>query len=221
MVLALPAACAGPPDWVPTLPSGAADASFGNGQALTPAARRVSQIASSRGDRDYLMLDKAHGKIIVFESGRPTFSGAALTGENPSDFILPDAIGKSFHETASLPYKVTPAGRYTVSVGYDPAYGETLDVNEIQGKDWDIAIHKVWLGAPSEHRDARLRSASDRDKHITYGCIDVDGPTMQGLLDRLPNEEATPIYILPQDENLIIKLFQPRDAVRKMMSPAG
>jgi hypothetical protein len=116
---------------------------------------------------------------------------------------------------------VTPAGRYTVSVGFDNAYGEILDVNEIQAKDWDIAIHKVWLGAPSEHRDARLRSARDQDKHITYGCIDVDGSTMEQLLARLPSEDTTPLYILPADENLIKNLFQSGTATRKVSLPAG
>jgi hypothetical protein len=212
------AACSSPDNFAPY---GAAVTDSGGGVALSPEARRVSQIAERNGDRNYIMLDKAHGRIIAFERGRPTFSGAALTGEYPVDTILPDAFEKTFHESSTLKYKVTPAGRYTVSIGFDPAYGETLDVNEIQGKDWDIAIHKVWLGAPSEHRDARLRSVSDQDKHITYGCIDVDGPTMKGLLDRLPDEDATPLYILPQDESLIIKFFQPRDAVRKVSSPAG
>jgi hypothetical protein len=219
-------ACAGPE--IPSGGGGTTDpsvASFmatsSSDPALSSEARQVSQIAARDGDRDYLMLDKAHGKIIMFENSRPVFSGAALTGEYPVDYLAPDAIEKTFKESVGLKYKVTPAGRYTVSVGYDPAYGETLDVNEVQGKDWDIAIHKVWLGAPSEHRDARLRSPNPQDTHITYGCIDVDGPTMQGLLDHLPNEDATPLYILPQDESLIIKLFQPRSAVRKISAPTG
>ena len=193
----------------------------GAGPALSSEARRVSQLAQGNGDRDYLMLDKARGKIFVFANNRPVFSGAALTGESPVDYLQPDATQKTFKESVGLKYKVTPAGRYTVSVGFDPAYGDTLDVNEVQGKDWDIAIHRVWLGAPAEHRDARLRSPGTQDKHITYGCIDVDGATMQGLLDRLPDEERTPLYILPQDESLIIKFFQPRSAQRKTTSPTG
>ena len=154
------------------------------------------------------MLDKAHGTITVFERGNPTFSGAALTGENPADYLAPDAIGKTFAEQNGYKYKVTPAGRYTVSVGFDPAYGETLDINEIQGVDWDIAIHKVWLGAPSEHRDPRLRSSSDQDKHITYGCIDVFLPTMAQIMRRRPDQEQTPIYILPEDERLVPRTLQ-------------
>jgi hypothetical protein len=188
---------------------------------LSSAARQVSEIAARYGDRDYLMLDKTDGAIIVFERGTPTFRGAALTGENPVDSIPPDAFVKPFSETRGLKYKVTPAGRFTVSSGFDPAYGETLDVNEIKGKDWDIAIHRVWLGAPAEHRDARLRTPTGVDKHITYGCIDVEGRTMAQILRRLPRGDRTPLYIVPENAALITKVFQPHEAARKMTSPSG
>jgi len=215
------AGCAGSPDMmVPGAPVATAE-QYQGGPGLSAEAQRVSQIAERNGDRDFLMLDKAHGKIIAFQQGRPTFSGAALTGENTSDYLAADAFTKSFAEQKGLKYKVTPAGRYTVSVGYDHNYGQTLDVNEVQGTDWDIAIHKVWLGAPAEHRDLRLRSSRDDDKHITYGCIDVDGATMQGLLDRVPGEDRTPIYILPQDATLVARFFPPRDAGRRVAGPGG
>src|ERR1700678_3182583 len=55
--------------------------------SLSSAALQVREIAARYGDRDYLMLDKADGAIIVFEHGTPTFRGAALTGENPVDSI--------------------------------------------------------------------------------------------------------------------------------------
>ncbi len=167
------------------------------------------------------MLDKTHGKVIAFQNGRPAFFGAALTGETRRIISPPDAFTKEFLRAKGFEIQSNPAGRYTVSVGYDNAYGEILDVNEIQGSDWDIAIHKVWLGAPAEHRDARLRSASDQDKHITYGCIDVDGPTMQGLLDRRPTENKTPPYILPQDERSVAKFFLREAVGRKWRVRAG
>lgn len=184
------------------------------GPALSAAARRVSQIAERNGDRDFLMIDKARGRIIVFEHGAATFSGTALTGQSLGDFIPPDAFGLSFHQTTGLKYKVTPAGRFTVSPGYDKAYGDTLDVNEIRGKDWEVSIHRVWLGAPAEHRDARLLTATGQDKHITYGCVDVTADTMRQLLSRLPNADRIPLYIVPMNENLIAALFQPRDTAR-------
>jgi hypothetical protein len=181
---------------------------------LSAAAQRVSGIAEQNGDHDFLMIDKAVGKIIAFEHGTPTFSGAALTGENLADSIPADAFSKSFSETRGLKYKVTPAGRFTVSSGYDPAYGVTLDVNEIHGKDWNISIHRVWLGAPSEHRDVRLRTQITQDKHITYGCIDVEADTMRQLLRHLPHMARTPVYILPVDESQIARLFPPHDVTR-------
>jgi hypothetical protein len=215
------AGCADTPDAVAPRATVQAPEAHRDGPELPAEVQRVSQIADQNGDRDFLILDKARGKIIAFQQGRPTFSGAALTGENPADYLSPDAFTKSFAEQKGLKYKVTPAGRYTMSIGFDHNYGQTLDLNEVQGSDWDISIHRVWLGAPAERRDLRLRSASFDDKHITYGCIDVDGPTMQGLLDRVPSTNRTPIYILPQDVSLIPKFFSPRDAGRKVAGPGG
>jgi hypothetical protein len=80
-------------------------------------ARHVSQIANRNGDRNFILLDKAHGKIFAFENGKPTFSGAALTGENPVDYLATDSFTKSFAEQKGFKYKITPDGRYTVSVG--------------------------------------------------------------------------------------------------------
>src|SRR5258708_22437480 len=115
---------------------------------LSAAALRVAGIALRKGDGDFLLLDKAHGKIFIFENGRPVFRGAALTGEYPADQLAPDALGKTSHEQVGLKYKVTPAGRFTVRKGNARAFGLVLDINEIRGKDWGIAIHRVWLGAP-------------------------------------------------------------------------
>jgi hypothetical protein len=180
---------------------------------LSPAAARVAQIAARNGDRRYLMVDKVHGKLILFADGKPIFASAALTGASLADRLPPDAISKSVHQHIGVKYKVTPAGRFTMSRGHDDALGETLDINELQGNDWTIAVHQVFLGDRSEHRDARLLSPNVEDKHITTGCIDVDPRTIRRLLRLLPAGDATPIYILPTDESLIARLFQTRDSV--------
>jgi hypothetical protein len=187
--------------------------------ALSPAAVQVSRIADRNGDQNFLLLDKTEGRIIAFEHGTPTFSGAALTGESLTDIIPQDAFSKSFSETRGLKYKVTPAGRFTVSPGFDPAYGETLDVNEVHGKDWDISIHRVWLGAPAEHRDMRLRTATGQDKHITYGCIDVDADTIRQLLRHVSHGSRIALYILPVDEHLVSTLFQPHGFAHDTATP--
>jgi hypothetical protein len=213
-----PSAHAGDPG--ATTPA-AAEHSAGAMPEVSALALQVSRIANRNGDQDFLIIDKVNGRIITFEHGMPTFSGAALTGENLTDVIPQDAFSKSFSETRGLKYKVTPAGRFTVSSGFDPAYGETLDVNEVQGKDWDVSIHRVWLGAPAEHRDMRLRTSTGQDKHITYGCIDVDAETMRQLLRHLPHQAKIPLYILPVDEHLIATLFTPHDFARDTAAPVA
>jgi hypothetical protein len=112
----------------------------------------------------------------------------------------------------ALKDKVTPAGRYTVSRGHDDDYGTLLDINECHGKDWGIAIHKVYLGTPSEHRDARLQSPNEEDKHITFGCINVMPTAIQYLLRELPARHVTPLYILPLDDTKTAAYFTPRNS---------
>jgi hypothetical protein len=153
------------------------------------------------------MVDKAHGKIILFADGRPVFSRSALTGESMADRIPPDAWSKPWSQQHEVKYKVTPAGRFTLTRDHDRALGDLFDINELKGRDWAIAIHQVWLGKPSERRDARLRSDMDEDKHITDGCVDVDPITIAQLWRLLPGR-GMPLYILPIDESLIVGLFQ-------------
>jgi hypothetical protein len=178
--------------------------------ALSDQEERVGQIAVENGDQTFVMVDKALGKIILFENGKPVFSSAALTGESTADRLPPGVLAERFSQLNALKDKVTPAGRYTVSRGHDGAYGTLLDINEIHGKDWGIAIHKVYLGTPSEHRDARLQSPNEEDKHITFGCINVTPTAIQYLLRELPARHATPLYILPLDETKTAAYFTPR-----------
>ena len=213
-----PVAYAGEPG--PPISQGSVQHSSGPAPELSATVLRVSRIAEQNGDHDFLIIDKVEGRIIAFEHGTPTFSGAALTGESLTDVIPKDAFAKSFSETRGLKYKVTPAGRFTVSLGYDPSYGATLDLNEVRGKDWDISIHRVWLGAPAEHRDVRLQTATGQDKHITYGCIDVAADTMRQLLRRVGHQTRMPLYILPVDEHFVATLFVPRNIAVPVARPA-
>jgi hypothetical protein len=180
------------------------------GVTLSSQEREVSRIADQNGDREFLMVDKALGKIILFKNGEPAFSGTALTGASLADRIPRGELEQPFSIHVETEEKITPAGRFTVNREHDRSLGEVLDVNEIWGKDWGIAIHQVWLGAPSEHRELRLISPNDQDKHISFGCINVEGSTIRYLLGHLPRRKATPLYILPQDETQTEQFFLPR-----------
>lgn len=180
---------------------------WAGGLTLSPTEQRVSLIAYRYGDRSYLMVDKSHGKIILFENGTPILIRPALTGESMADRIPAAAWSTPWSRQGGVEFKVTPAGRFTITRDYDRGLGELFDVDKLRGRDWAIAIHRVWLGRPAERRDARLLSGEDQDKHITNGCIDVDPGTMAQLSRVLPSR-GMPLYILPNDENLIGNVFQ-------------
>jgi len=176
---------------------------------VSPSVRRVSLVAEEYGDRFFLVVDKVHGKIALFENGEPVFVADALTGQNTADYMPADATSKTYAQQVGVKYKVTPAGRFTVSVGFDDKYGELLDINEMQGSDWALAIHQVAL-RNSQRRDQRLRSSNDDDKHITDGCVDVDLSTIRHLISVLGRRANVPIYILPMNEMLFPRFFPSR-----------
>jgi hypothetical protein len=179
-------------------------------EPLTPQEQQASQIAAQNGDREFLMVDKVHGKIVLFENGSPVFTAAALTGENKADRLPPGALSKLFDHLGAFDDKVTPAGRFTVSRNYDDEYGTLFDINEIRGPDWAISIHQVYLGTPSERRADRLQSRHHVDKHITHGCINVTRETIELLVAKLPGNRATVLYVLPHDQSKTVEYLTKR-----------
>jgi len=178
--------------------------------ALTTQEQDVGTLAVVRNrDEKFLMVDKSLGKILLWEAGKPVFIGNALTGASYSDRLPTDEMKEAFAKLDALDTKVTPAGRFTIARGFEKGYGPLFDIREIQGKDWAIAIHKVFLGFPWEHRASRLQSSRYDDKNITFGCINVTPETMELLLRELPENSATPLYVLPRDETKTAAFFAP------------
>jgi hypothetical protein len=176
--------------YLPKAPSG----------VMSPQQEMVRHIALMNGDRKFIMVDKRMGKILLFEDGNPVFIGNVLTGQSYADRLPSNELGEKFDNLNAMDTKVTPAGRFTVTRGYNKEYGPLFDVNQIKGKDWGIAIHQVYLGIPSEHRATRLRSPREDDKNITFGCINVEPDTINLFLRELPEKAPTVLYVLPRDE---------------------
>jgi hypothetical protein len=178
---------------------------------LSDQGNQVSQIAASNGDRNFLMVDKNLGRVILFDGGKPVFSASALTGQYKVDRLPPDSLQKTFDQWGEPQDKVTPAGRFTVNRDFDPEYGELLEINEIKGVDWAIALHRVYLATPSERRAERLDSPDHSDNHITHGCINVSDKTMRFLLRKLPRTKpAAVLYVLPHDVSQTADYFPTR-----------
>jgi hypothetical protein len=180
--------------------------------ALSDQQRAVSAIAIQNGNRQFLMLDKSRGEILLFVDGQAVFRGAALVGESRADEIPSYLFTKPFSTPAKLSEKVTPAGLYTVRREPDPHYGTIFTINEIRGSNWDITIHRVAI-VPGENRPERIRSPNAADRHITNGCINVERETIS-FLERNVTGARTPLYILPEDPSRIPVLFRQNSAAQ-------
>lgn len=135
----------------------------------------------------------------------------ALTGASKIDRLPPAALKKNFSKVGTAEDKVTPAGRFTLTRSYDKEYGQVFSINEIHGPDWEIAIHQVYLGTPSERRMYRLETRRPDDNHVSHGCINVTKDTIRFLVDKLAKTKAPVLYVLPHDQTRTLEFFPPRN----------
>ncbi|MGB6537684.1 MAG: L,D-transpeptidase [Xanthobacteraceae bacterium] len=175
---------------------------------LSAQEQQALQIATQNGDHHFIMIDKALGKIIVFEGGKPVWTGSALTGRSPLDSYTAAILALPESHKFTTEEKITPAGRFTVRRTGDSEEGTVFELVEIHGNGWYLALHHVWTGIPSEHRMQRLTSANGAEEHITFGCINVSTETMRYLLAHFAKNDRPPFYVLPLDQTLTASLLE-------------
>jgi hypothetical protein len=113
------------------------------------------------------------GQVNAKYSGLDLTNHTATVSVSQSTLCLP-IKNKSPECYSVLVGKGTPLGTYELSIfrtnkkGYG---GEVLGYHQ-SGKDL-YAIHRVWLGNPSENRLSRIKSNDPSDRLITNGCINV------------------------------------------------
>jgi len=79
----------------------------------------------------------------------------------------------------------TPTGTFALHRRFVQANGYGGDVLQFAETPTDImAIHRVWLGRPAEHRAERLASgdASQR-RFISHGCINIEPAVYERIVD--------------------------------------
>lgn len=89
--------------------------------------------------------------------------------------------------------EATPAGTFTLTHLYSVRLHDHILAFTQHGKNL-LAIHRVWRGAPEQHRDRRLSSPDPTDNKITSGCVNV-GDEMFAELWKLP--DGTTFTITP------------------------
>jgi N12 class adenine-specific DNA methylase len=171
----------------------------------------VVQAGNNEG-KPFVIADKRNGALFTFDkTGTLDSKTPALFGKEIGDIANPNAA----MEDASA--KVTPSGRFYGEVVADEEYGKTVDFYS-SNKDWNIAIHKVYLGDPSERRATRLTSESATDNRISYGCINLPESGMKSLLRNFKDTQGGYVYVLPETpkgraafaKQIGTKLFAPK-----------
>ena len=87
----------------------------------------------------------------------------------------------------------TPLGTFAIQRRFVASRGYGGDVLQFHDDGRAIfAIHRAWLGKPSERRLERLASPDPNDRrHVTNGCVNV----MPDVYDRLT--EARSLTVVP------------------------
>ena len=164
-------------------------ATFVANQKLTPDANVVAawvQQAKDHSGRNYVIADKKAGVLYVMNSkGGVLATAPALYGMNKGDSL---EVGR------------TPAGRFMLQNTelVNEGYGGDIQVFVRDGPSV-MAIHRVWLGRPSESREARLASATPNDNRITAGCINAPAEFYNKHLRDL---DQSRLYVIPETERV-------------------
>ena len=175
---------------------------------LTAHEKKIANIAFLNHDRNFIMVDKLRGRLIVFEDCKPTFTAHILTGASLADTIPERTFHLSLEEHRRAD-KVTPAGFFTVSRD-DNEHGGTLKFNEITEAVWLEAIHVCTNPARCSALDSQEKdNAQGKNSHVTTGCVDVSPETMDYLLRWTQDSIKTDLYVMPEDPGKISDYFHP------------
>ena len=151
----------------------------------------------------FVIVDKIDAKVFVFDAyGQLRGAAPALLGQARGDDNIP-GIGDRRLSDIRPEERVTPAGRFVASLGFN------LHGKDVLWVDYDgaVSLHRVVTNNPKERRLERLASQKPLDHRISFGCInvpvnffnDVVRPTFIGTYGI--------VYVLP-DTKSISEIFE-------------
>lgn len=151
--------------------------------------------------------DKSNSMMYVFKGNSLIAANPFLHGISRAD-EFPGGSQKAAYSMAIPTAKkmVSPSGKFLLTKTMnDPDYGTSLTFAIY--KDWRIAIHQVYSGAPEQQRQQRLESATDKDNTITSGCLNVDKDFYFEILDKLVITSNSFLYVIPNNVSLMDKFL--------------
>ncbi len=157
-----------------------------------------------------IIADKSNSMMYVMKGDTLIAANPFLQGITRDDQFPGGSMEAAYKLAVPTVRKmVSPAGKFPLTKTInDPDYGTSLTF--AMYKDWRIAIHQVYLGAPEQRRQQRLDSASEKDNAITSGCLNVDKGFYFEVLDKLAISPNSFVYVIPNDVSLMHK-FLPLD----------
>jgi len=158
------------------------------------AALRHVYATQDNGDLPFVMIDKRHARLWVFDAqGRPQGSTPVLLGFARGDDSVP-GIGDKPLSRVRPGERTTPAGRF---IG---EHGRNLKGDDIIWVDYDAAVsmHRVKDVHRADRREQRLRSRSIADNRISYGCINIPIAFYDQVLRPAIGRAQPVVYLLPE-----------------------
>ena len=166
-------------------------------QKIGPEALEVANHAlRTEGGKAFMVVDKTNAMMYAFDGkGNLVGKSPVLTGISRGDALSKDFGIKSVDDLA-VGERVTPSGRFDINKVPSEDYGEALNLAQTNRPLAVIAVHRTYLGTPSERRTERLNTSTPEDNRISYGCINVPSKFYDGILS--PNfNTGSAIYVMP------------------------
>ena len=151
----------------------------------------------------FVIVDKIDARVFVFDAdGRLSGAAPALIGLARGDESIP-GIGDRKLSDIRPEERVTPAGRFVASLGFN------LHGKDILWVDYDgaVSLHRVVTSNPKEHRLERLASSKPLDHRISFGCINVPANFFNDVVSPTFIGTYGIVYVLP-DTSSINKIFE-------------
>jgi hypothetical protein len=192
------------------------------GEQKSDQARHMADWVLDSGDnRDmpFAIVDKRDARVFVFDAdGRLRGTARVLLGLTRGDYVVPGVSNRKLSEI--LPEeRITPAGRFVASMGYNVKGKDVLWVDYDDG----VSMHRVVTNNPKERRLERLATSTPLDKRISWGCINVPAAFFDNVV--LPTFTGTDgiVYVLPdtQSINEIFNSYYDVDSRSEPAHPQG
>lgn len=169
------------------------------GKTPSPDVRQMAHWIVQSGDHRtmaFVIVDKKEAKVYAFDPrGRLQAVVPALLGSARGDDTVPGIGDKPVAQV--LPEeRTTPAGRFVAEMGTSASRGE-----DVVWVDYDAAVsmHRV---LKKKERLAALRSPTDADNRMSYGCINLPVGFFEDVLRPAVKGPGAVIYVLPETRAL-------------------